>query len=242
MRSAIVTGGSGDIGRAVCLRLAEEGYAVCVGYCSDRASAEAVCDRIRALNGTAMPLAIDLSDASSVDAAYRSAAAELGVPEVLVNCGGAAHIGLFTDMTDDRLTDLIAADLIGAMLLTKRAAADMVRLHRGRIVNIASVWGEVGASCEVAYSAAKAGMIGFTKALGRELAPSGITVNCIAPGLIDTKMNAALTEDDISALTAEIPSGRMGTPDEVAALAEFLCSEAASYITAQVIRIDGGWT
>ena len=127
------------------------------------------------------------------------------------------------------------------MLLSRIASADMVRRHKGRIVNIASVWGEVGASCETVYSAAKAGMIGFTKALGKELAPSGITVNCISPGLIDTKMNSLLTDEDIQELLDDIPAGRMGSPEEVAALAAFLCSENASYITSQVIRIDGGW-
>lgn len=241
MKTAFVTGGSGGIGRAVCLRLAGMGYAVALGYGRNSASAEAVCGEIREKGGTAFAVGLDLADAQSVTAAYEHVKDELGIPEVLVNNGGIAHIGLYTDMTDAEIIRLINTDLLGAMVLSRCAAKDMLVRHYGRIVNISSVWGEVGASCEVAYSAAKAGIIGFTRALGKELAPSGITVNCIAPGVIDTEMNACLTHDDKAALIAEIPAGRMGTPDEAASLAAYLCSPEASYITAQVIRIDGGW-
>jgi len=237
----VVTGGSGDIGRAICLRLAAEGYAVAVCFRRDRESAENVCSEIAAKGGTALAVQLDLSDSGSVAEAYGRAVSQLGVPEVLINNGGTAHIGLFTDMQPEEIVKLINTDLTGAMLMSRLAAQDMVRRHRGRIVSISSVWGEVGASCEVAYSAAKAGLIGFTKALGKELAPSGITVNCIAPGLIDTKMNGSLSDEDKRELTGEIPAGRMGTPEEVAAVAAFLCSEGASYITGQVIRTDGGW-
>jgi len=241
MRSAVVTGGSGDIGRAICLRLAAEGYAVAVCFRRDRESAENVCFEIAAKGGTALAVQLDLSDSGSVAEAYGRAVSQLGVPEVLINNGGTAHIGLFTDMQPEEIAKLINTDLTGAMLMSRLAARDMVRRHRGRIVSISSVWGEVGASCEVAYSAAKAGLIGFTRALGKELAPSGITVNCIAPGLIDTKMNGSLSDEDKRELIGEIPAGRMGTPEEVAAVAAFLCSEGASYITGQVIRTDGGW-
>lgn len=241
MRSAVVTGASGDIGRAISLRLADEGFAVAVCFRRDKASAENVCSEIVAKGGTALAVQLDLSDSESVAEAYGRAVSQLGVPEVLINNGGTAHIGLFTDMQPEEIVKLINTDLTGAMLMSRLAARDMVRRHRGRIVSISSVWGEVGASCEAAYSAAKAGLIGFTKALGKELAPSGITVNCIAPGLIDTKMNGSLSDEDKRELIGEIPAGRMGTPEEVAALAAFLCSEEASYITGQVIRTDGGW-
>lgn len=241
MRSAVVTGASGDIGRAISLRLADEGFAVAVCFRRDKASAENVCSKIAAKGGTALAVQLDLSDSGSVAEAYGRAVSQLGVPEVLINNGGTAHIGLFTDMQPEEIVKLINTDLTGAMLMSRLAARDMVRRHRGRIVSISSVWGESGASCEAAYSAAKAGLIGFTKALGKELAPSGITVNCIAPGLIDTKMNGSLSDEDKRELIGEIPAGRMGTPEEVAALAAFLCSEEASYITGQVIRTDGGW-
>ncbi len=240
MRSAIVTGGAGGIGSAVCRRLAADGYAVAVGYNKSEQEALTLCEELRK-SGTAMVLQLDLTDPASLLAAYRRFRAELGVPEVLVNNGGAAHIGIFTDMSDSEILNLINTDLTGAVLLTRHAAEDMVRQHRGRIINISSVWGVTGASCEAVYSAAKAGLIGFTKALGKELGPSGITVNCIAAGLIDTKMNSCLTDEDKSGLISEIPAGRMGSPEEIASLAAYLCSGEAAYINAQVIGCDGGW-
>ena len=241
MKTAFVTGGSGGIGEAVCRRLSKEGYAAAVGYYSRPQAAEALCAEIRQSGGTAMTVHIDLSDPQSVDAAYKAVCRELSAPEVLINNAGQAHIGLFTDMSDSEIISLLNTDLTGALLLSRRAAADMVRRHSGRIVNISSVWGSVGASCETVYSAAKAGLMGFTKALGKELAPSGVTVNCIAAGLIDTPMNASLSPEELSAVIDGIPAGRAGSPEEIAALAAFLCSNEAAYINAQVITCDGGW-
>ncbi|MBR6102067.1 MAG: SDR family oxidoreductase [Ruminococcus sp.] len=241
MRTALVTGGSGDIGAAVCRRLASEGFAVAIGYNKNEASASSLCAELRERGCTAMIVRLDLSDPASAEEGYGRVKSELGAPEVLVNNGGRAHIGLFTDMTDSEIDDLIRTDLTGAMQLSRRAAADMVKRGSGRIVSITSVWGEAGASCETVYSAAKAGLIGFTRALGKELAPGGITVNCISAGMIDTKMNAALSDEDKAAIVDDIPMGRMGTPDEIASLVSFLCSEGAAYITAQCIRVDGGW-
>ena len=241
MKTAFVTGGSGGIGSAVCRRLAKDGCAVAVGYCSRRQAAEKLAADLAELGVPAFAVSIDLSDPQSVARAYDLVCGQLSPPEILVNNGGKAHIGLFTDMSDSDIISLLNTDLTGAVLLSRRAAADMVRRHSGRIINISSVWGTVGASCETVYSAAKAGLIGFTKALGKELAPSGITVNSIAAGLIDTPMNAALSPEELSALTESIPAGRPGTPDEVAVLAAFLCSEDAAYINAQVITCDGGW-
>ena len=241
MRTAFVTGGSGAIGGAICRRLAEAGHSAAIGYNSNREAAEDLCAKLRENGAAAMTVRIDLSDPASVEKAYTEVCEGLAPPEVLVNNAGRAHIGLFTDMTDSEITSLINTDLTGALLLSKRAAADMVRRHNGRIINISSVWGIAGASCEAVYSAAKAGLIGFTKALGKELAPSGITVNCIAAGLIDTPMNASLSPEELSAVTEGIPAGRAGRPEEIAALAAFLCSDEASYINAQVITCDGGW-
>lgn len=241
MKTAFVTGGSGGIGGAVCRRLASEGCAVAVGYHSGRAAAEALCAELRGKGYTALAVGLDLADAGPVTEAYERVCSELSPPEILINNAGRAHIGLFTDMTDSEVISLINTDLTGALLLSKRAAADMVRRHSGRIVNISSVWGSAGASCEAVYSAAKAGLIGFTKALGKELGPSGITVNCIAAGLIDTPMNACLSPEELASVTENIPAGRAGRPEEIAALASFLCSEEAAYINAQVITCDGGW-
>ena len=242
MKTALVTGGSGDIGSAICRRLAAGGCAVAIGYNASKDAAEALCKELRDSGAAACAVRIDLCSTESIDAAVSEIKTQLSAPEVLVNCAGTAHIGLFTDMTDTELTALMQTDPTGHMLLTKRIVPDMVRRGKGRIINISSVWGLCGASCEAAYSAAKAGLIGFTKALGKELAPSGITVNCIAAGLIDTKMNASLTAEEIEEVIAEIPAGRAGTPEDIAALCSFLASDDAAYITAQTIAADGGWT
>lgn len=241
MKTALVTGGSGGIGSAICRRLAAEGFAVAIGYNNSREAAEELCLELRQSGATALAVRLDMKDPSTLSAGLEKVSAELSPPQVLVNCAGAAHIGLFTDMTDEEVEGLVTTDLTGALLLTKRAVPEMVRRGRGRVINISSVWGLRGASCEVVYSAAKAGLIGFTKALGKELAPSGITVNCIAAGLIDTKMNSTLTPADLAALTEEIPAGRPGRPEEVAALCAFLAGEEAAYINAQVISLDGAW-
>lgn len=241
MKTAFVTGGSGGIGSAVCRRLAAEGFAVTIGYNSSREEAERLCMELREQGASALAVRADMKDGSTLDEALRVTGEQLSAPAVLVNCAGQAHIGLFSDMTDGELSGLMQTDLIGAMLLTKRAVPEMVRRGFGRIINISSVWGLCGASCETAYSAAKAGLIGFTKALGKELAPSGVTVNCIAAGLIDTKMNSTLSPQELADVTAEIPMGRAGRPEEIAALCAFLASDEAAYITAQVIAADGGW-
>ena len=161
--------------------------------------------------------------------------------ELLINNAGIADIGLFTDLTDERLAELMNTNLFGHMRLTKDVLPQMLRRHSGSVINISSVWGESGASCEVAYSAAKAGLIGFTKALAKECAPSGVRVNCVSCGLIDTKMNITLSEEDLNAVTDEIPMGRMGTPDDIANAVMFLAEESSAYITGQVLRVDGGW-
>jgi 3-oxoacyl-[acyl-carrier protein] reductase len=164
-----------------------------------------------------------------------------GEIDLLVNNGGIADINLFTEITDDRLCEILNVNLTGAMRLSKSVLPHMIRRHKGNIINISSVWGEVGASCEVAYSAAKAGLIGFTKALAREVAPSAVRVNCVSCGMIDTKMNSELTAEDVAAIRDDIPLGRVGTPADVAAAVVFLAEESSSYICGQVIRVDGGW-
>lgn len=241
MKTAFVTGGSGGIGSEICKRLCCDGYSAAVGYCSNKTAAEVLCQALSDKGYIAFPIKIDLSDPLSVCEAYRQVCDKLGTPDVLVNNAGTAHIGLLTDMSDEEIVKMINTDLTGMILLSKYAASDMVKKHAGRIVNISSVWGEVGASCEAVYSAAKAGIIGFTRALGKELAPSGVTVNCIAAGMIDTRMNDMLSDEEKQAIVASIPADRIGTPDDIAGAVSFLCSDAAGYITAQCIRVDGGW-
>lgn len=242
MKTALITGGSGGIGSAICKALADMGYAAAVGYHSNEQAAQEVCKSISESGGVALAVKCSVDDPKSIQAAFELISRELSAPEALINCAGTANIGLFTDLSDDEVFKLVNENLTGAMLMSKAAVPEMVRRHKGYIVNISSVWGEVGASCEVVYSAAKAGLIGFTKALAREVAPSGINVNCISAGLIDTKMNAELSADDMRELIQDIPAGRIGTPDDIANAVRFLLSGQADYINGQTIRIDGSWT
>lgn len=240
-KAAIVTGGSGGIGSAVCKALAEQGWLTAVFYNSDEKGASAVVDEITSKKYTAKAFQCDISDINSIRNAVEAVRKEYGEIGLLVNNSGIADIGLFTDMSDERLTRMINVDLLGAMRITKEVIPDMIRSHEGAVINISSVWGECGASCEVAYSAAKAGLIGFTKALAKECAPSNVRVNCISCGLIDTKMNACFSQDELNEVVDDIPSGRMGTPEDIANGVLFLSDEKSSYIQGQILRIDGGW-
>lgn len=240
-KAAIVTGGSGGIGSAVCKALAEQGWLTAVFYNSDEKGASAVVDEITSKKYTAKAFKCDISDINSIRNAVEAVRKEYGEIGLLVNNSGIADIGLFTDMSDERLTRMINVDLLGAMRITKEVIPDMIRSHEGAVINISSVWGECGASCEVAYSAAKAGLIGFTKALAKECAPSNVRVNCISCGLIDTKMNACFSQDELNEVVDDIPSGRIGTPEDIANGVLFLSDEKSSYIQGQILRIDGGW-
>jgi 3-oxoacyl-[acyl-carrier protein] reductase len=164
----------------------------------------------------------------------------LGHVDCLINCAGISHIGLMTDMQDREWHNIIDSNLSSVFYCCREIVPAMVHEKKGRILNISSVWGNTGASCEVAYSASKGGMNTFTKALAKELAPSGIAVNALACGLIDTTMNQCFSEDERNALCEEIPAGRMGTPQEVADMTALLC-RAPYYLTGQIITIDGGW-
>lgn len=240
MKSAFVTGGSGGIGKAVCLRLAMQGFAVAVGYNRNKTTADIVTELIRQRGGTAMSVKCDVTDPDSISSARRVIENQLSAPEVLVCSAGTADISLFSEQSVGSIKRLIDTDLTGAVLTARAFVAPMVSRHSGNIIFISSIWGEQGASCEAVYSAAKAGVIGFTKALGKELAPSGVRVNCISPGFIETKMNASLSEEERNAFISEVPMERAGTADEVAAAAAFLVSSDASYITAQNISVNGG--
>ena len=240
-KAAIVTGGSGGIGSAVSRKLAQAGYLTAIAYNKGKEAAESLAAELRGAGFTAEAFHYDIADADSTAEFLSEVEKSFGECELLVNNAGIADIGLFTDLTDERLYELMNTNMFGHMRLTKAVLPQMIRRHSGSIVNISSVWGESGASCEVAYSAAKAGLIGFTKALAKECAPGGVRVNCVSCGLIDTKMNSTLSDDDLNAVIDEIPMGRIGTPDDIANAVMFLAEESSSYITGQVIRVDGGW-
>ena len=235
-KKVLITGGSRGIGAECVRKFASAGCSVAFVYNKSRDAAE----NLSAETG-AIAICADLSAAEEAKRAVREAAEALGGIDVLVNNAGIAHIGLFTDLTDNEWERICSTNLSSAIYVSREAAKHMISSHSGRIINIGSVWGRAGASCEVAYSATKAGLRGLTRALAKELGPSGITVNCIEPGVIDTDMNAALDEDTRAALIDETPLCRIGTPFDIAEAVFFLASDSASFITAQIIGIDGGF-
>ncbi|MCR5150297.1 MAG: 3-oxoacyl-ACP reductase FabG [Clostridiales bacterium] len=239
---AVVTGATGDIGFAVTLALAKNGFDIAAFYHSDDAAAFKLSSELKRLNVKSRFYKCDISSFDEVNKKMRDALDYFGGVSVLVNCAGISSVKLLTDTSPEEYDRIFAVNMKGVYNTCMAAVPSMVRKKYGRIVNISSMWGCVGASCEVVYSASKAAVIGFSKALGRELAPSGITVNCVAPGAVETKMNSNLSLEEKSAFCDEIPLGRFGEPDEIADVVSFLCSREASYITAQVITVDGGLT
>lgn len=239
-RVAIVTGGAGGIGKAIVKRLCEDGFAVAICYNSSEANAENLASELSLKGFIAKAFRLDVTSAEYSATVVEEIKRTMGTPYVLVNNAGIAHQTLFTDITQDQWSNMINVNLSGVYNLTQAVLPHMIRDKCGRIINISSMWGQVGASCEVHYSAAKAGVIGLTKALAKEVAPSFITVNCVAPGAIETKMMAGFSKEDIDALCEEIPLCRLGKPEEVASAVSFFASDGASYITGQVLGVNGG--
>ena len=240
MKTALVTGASRGIGRASAIMLASRGYAVAVNYYRNKASAEEVCSVIRSAGGVAGAYRADISREEDVIKMKADISADLGTVEVLVNNAGIAEQKMFCDISEKDWERIFDTDTKGAYLVTKAFLPDMIHEKHGRIINISSVWGITGGSCEVHYSAAKAALIGMTKALAKELGPSGITVNCVAPGVIDTDMNNIHSREVLDSLAKETPLGCIGTPEDVAGAVCFFASEEASFITGQVLSVDGG--
>lgn len=230
-RTALVTGGSGGIGAAICRKLAADGCLVYVGYSSSQAKAETLAAEI---GGKAVKL--DVTSPADIEKA-----AELcGAVDILVNNAGVSEIGLFDSLPADRCRRINEVNLVGAMSCARTFVKPMIARKSGCIVNISSMWGQVGASCEVDYSASKAGLIGFTKALAKEVAPSGIRVNCVSPGFIMTEMNSHFSADDLELIREDIPLGIFGEPHHVADAVAFLVSAQAEYITGQILAVNGG--
>ncbi|MBQ6163676.1 MAG: SDR family oxidoreductase [Clostridia bacterium] len=236
MKTAVVTGAAGGIGSAVVRKLCSDGFRVyaCCNKSIEKAlhlGAELLsCEVVR----------FDLTKPEQISQALEKIEKEAGGVDLLVNNAGIAQQKLFTDISDEDWNAMIACDLSSVFHCCRAALPGMIRRKYGRIVNISSMWGQVGGSCEVHYSAAKAGVIGLTKALAKETALSGVTVNCVAPGVIDTPMMSSFSEADIAGICEEIPMGRLGTGAEVAAAVSFFASDGASYITGQVLGVNGG--
>lgn len=243
MKNVLITGATGGIGTAMAHAFAREGCSVALHYHSAAEQAQALSDALRQACGVnAAAVQADIADRSAVNAMFDSVQATLGQIDVLVNNAGIAQQKLFTDISAEEWRRMLGVNLDGVFHCTQEALRRwMIPSHSGVILNISSMWGQVGASCEAHYSAAKAGVIGLTKALAKELGLSGIRVNCIAPGVVLTDMMRGFDEATLDALREETPLNRLGTPEDIAEAAVFLCSDRAAFITGQILPVNGGF-
>ena len=240
-KTVLITGASRGIGRATALRFAQEGYNIVANYLR---SVDAAYDLLHELQGypcKAILIQADITNRVQVRGMVSQAIAQFKNIDVLVNNSGIAQQKLFTDITEDDWNEMFDVNIKGAFHCCQFVLPGMIHRKQGRIINVSSMWGITGASCEVHYSASKAAVIGLTKALAKEVGPSGIMVNCVAPGVIDTDMNASLQLSDLMALREETPLGCLGKPEDVANLIYYLSSDQAGFITGQVISPNGGF-
>ena len=237
---ALVTGASRGIGRAIARRLAADGYAVAIHCHHNLSMAHQLCEEIVAAGGCAQVFACDVANDAEVAAMAAEISATFGDVSVVVNNAGIAQQKLFTDLSNEDWRQMMSVHVDGAFYVSRAFLPAMIRNHSGSIVNIASMWGETGGSCEVHYSTAKAALIGMTKALAKEVGPAGVRVNCVSPGVILTDMTAHLDESVLEELAQEAPLCRLGTPEDVAAAVAFLVSSDAAFVTGQVLSPNGG--
>ncbi len=240
-QTVLITGASRGIGRAAAVAFARNGYNVAVNYCKSKEKAAALVDRLNDYGVMAAAYPADVSDKTEVEEMFRKAEQELGKISALVNNAGIAEQILFSDITEEKWDRMFAVNVKGAYNCTQAVLPSMIHEKYGRIINVSSMWGISGASCEVHYSASKAALIGFTKALAKEVGLSGITVNCVAPGVIGTDMNAAISGEILEELKENTPLNRIGTSEDVAEAILFLASDKASFITGQTLSVDGGF-
>jgi 3-oxoacyl-[acyl-carrier protein] reductase len=232
---AVVTGGSGGIGSAICMKLSADGYFVIVNYLNSIEKATECAEK-----SGGVPYRFDVSDKKSTEIAISDITEKYGNIDLLVNNSGVSEIELFTHISEDSADRILNVNLKGTLNCSRAVLPSMISRKSGCIINIASMWGQIGASCEVDYSASKSGIIGFTKALAKETAPSGIRVNCVSPGFIMTEMNSRFSESDLELIREEIPLGIFGEPHHVADAVSFLASDMAEYITGQNLAVNGG--
>lgn len=240
-RTALITGASRGIGRATAKLLAENGFNVIVHYHNGKREAETLVQTLRERGNAAIAVGADLREEAQIREMVRQGEAYFGKIDVLVNNAGIASQKMFTDIAAEEWDAMFAVHVRGSFLCTQAVLPDMIARKNGKIVNVSSIWGIRGASCEVHYSAAKAAVIGMTKALAKEVAPSGICVNCVAPGVIDTEMLSCFDETTKAALAEETPLGRLGTPEDIARAILFFASAQSDFITGQVLTADGGF-
>lgn len=241
MKTAIITGASRGIGRATATLLAQNDYNVVINYNHSEDQAKALVDELTAQGLSAVCYKADVSDEAQAEALVRFTLDRWGKVDLLVNNAGVSASGLLIDMPIEQINDTIAVNLTGTIVMTQKVAKGMLSNQSGNIINISSIWGEIGGSCEAVYSATKGGVIAFSKAMAKELGYNGIRVNCIAPGIIDTDMNARLSTSDVQNIIDDIPCQRIGRAEDIAKAVLWLASDEASYINGQVLSINGGW-
>ncbi len=238
---ALITGGSKGIGKAIAFSLGKEGCFIVINYCKDDKTAEKTLNELRESGIYAVKVKGDISRYEEAKNVVKKTIDTFGKIDILVNNAGISKVGLFIDMNEKDWDDIININLKGVFNTCHNVIPYMLSQKRGNIINISSIWGNAGASCEVIYSASKGGINSFTKALAKELAPSNIRVNAISPGVIDTEMNKWLSEEERSDLENEIPMGRFGNAESIGNMVTFLCSDKADYVTGQIITVDGGF-